>query len=158
MFASKLACAIVFSAAMAFSTSVAASAPMDLGQIRMQQQQIRAEVIAGKGRYKDMPARTRDELLAKQDGLLKMIEGKKTNSELTESQKMEAFNTLEWIEATVNNAEDERVICKSEKPTGSHRPQKVCRTVAQIRQEREASERAVYRRAVCSEGGMCAGK
>ena len=131
---------------------------MELEQIRVQQKQIRTDVIAGKGRYADMPSKKRNELLAKQDDLLELIEGKSTESELTDKQKMEAFNSLEWIEAAINNAEDERVICKSEKPTGSNRAQKVCKTVAQIREEREDSSNIIDRRAICSEGQMCAGK
>ena len=131
---------------------------MELEQIRVQQKQIRTDVIAGKGRYADMPSKKRNELLAKQDDLLELIEGKSTESELTDKQKMEAFNSLEWIEAAINNAEDERVICKSEKPTGSYRAQKVCKTVAQIREEREDSSNTIDRRAICSEGQMCGGK
>jgi len=158
MFASKLAFVLFLSAVIAFSTTAEASPPVDLDQIRVQQQKIRADAIASKGRYANMPASKRDELLEKQNGLLQLIEGKTSESELNDKKKLELFNALEWIEAAINNAEDERVICKTEKPTGSNRAQKVCRTVAQIRLEREASERAVGRRAVCSTGEMCAGK
>ena len=132
---------------------------LDLDSVRTQQAQIRAEVQAGEGRYVDMPVDKRHELLAKQDGLLKLIEGKQTDDQLTQSEQMEAFNTLEWIEATINNAEDERMICKREKPTGSNRMQSVCKTVAQRREERENSERMMNdRNAVCSEGRWCTGK
>jgi hypothetical protein len=134
------------------------SSALELDQIRAQQQTISADIVAGKGRYASMPVSKRNQILAKQTVLLKLIEGKNTDSELSDDQKMEVFNGLEWIEATVNNAENERVICKSEKPTGSNRAQRVCRTVAQMREEREASERLIDRRAVCSEGGMCTGR
>ena len=158
MYPIRLFFAAFLCVAIASAAYAGAGSPIELEQIRTQQKQIREEVLAGKGRYADMSSRKRDELLAKQDGLLQFIEGKSTESELTEKQKMEAFNSLEWIEAAINNADDERVICKSEKPTGSNRAQKVCKTVAQIRQEREDSSNAVDRRAICSEGQMCGGK
>ena len=158
MYPIRLFFAAFLCVAIACAAYAGAGSPIELEQIRTQQKQIRAEVLAGKGRYADMSSRKRDELLAKQDGLLQLIECKSTESELTEKQKMEAFNSLEWIEAAINNADDERVICKSEKPTGSNRAQKVCKTVAQIRQEREDSSNAVDRRAICSEGQMCGGK
>lgn len=131
---------------------------MELEQIRTQQQQIQADVLAVKGRYADMPPEQRSALVKKQNELLKLIEGKTLESELSEKQKLEAFNALEWIEASINNSEDDRMVCKSERPTGSNRSQKVCKTVRQMREEREASRNMIDRRAVCSEGQMCAGK
>ncbi|MEO6263605.1 MAG: hypothetical protein ABIO58_01310 [Luteimonas sp.] len=132
--------------------------PLQVSEVLAQQQSIRAEVQAGKGRYKAMPSSKREELLARQTKLMQLLDGKQTSSDLTEAQRVEAFNTLEWIEAAINRAEDERTICEREQPTGSHRTVTRCRTVAQIREEREAAEKAVDRRAVCSQGDMCTGK
>ena len=101
--------------------------------------QIRDDVMTQKGRYKDMSPDKRVELLSKQAALLTMLEGKKTAADLTAEQQMQAFNTLEWIEAAINNADDERMVCRREKPLGSTRTTRVCRTAAQ---EREAQERA----------------
>lgn len=110
---------------------------LDLDKVRTQQTQIRADVQAAKGRYAEMPADKRQALLAKQSELLKLIEGKQNDDQLTRSEQMQAFNTLEWIEATINNAEDERMICTRERPTGSNRTQSVCKTVAQRREDKE---------------------
>jgi hypothetical protein len=151
LFVAVLAVAILFVPALDVSA-------LELDQIRAQQQTIRTDIVAGKGRYAGMSAGKRNEILARQKDLLRLIEGRTTESELSENERMLAFNSLEWIEAAINNAEDERVVCKSEKPTGSNRAQRICRTVAQMREEREASERLIDRRAVCSEGAMCAGK
>jgi len=127
----------------------------DVGPVVTQQQSIRADVLAGKQPYKTMPSAKRDELLAKQAELLKLLEGKKTFAELTEAQQIDAFNTLEWMEAAINNAEEERMVCKREKPTGSNRTTTVCKTVAQIREEQEAARNAVDRTALCD---SCNGK
>ena len=113
--------------------------PLQVGAVVAQQMQIRDDVMAQKGRYKDMSSDTRVELLSKQAALLTMLEGKRSAADLTAEQKMQAFNTLEWIEAAINNADDERLVCRREKPLGSTRTTRVCRTVAQ---EREAQERA----------------
>lgn len=119
--------------------------PLAIAAITEQQAQIRADVLAGKGRYRDMPARTRYELLDRQTRLLRMLEGKVSSDELSPDQRTEAFNTLEWIEAAINNTEDDRMVCKREKTLGSNLDKRVCKTVAQIREEQEAARRAINR-------------
>lgn len=116
--------------------------PLAIVAITTQQEQIRDDVLAGRGRYKDMPQATRDELLQRQSELLRMLEGKVSADDLTETQRMQAFNTLEWIEAAINRTEDERMICRREKTVGSNMPKRVCKTAAQIRDEEEAARRA----------------
>ncbi|MFD0739858.1 hypothetical protein ACFQZQ_11245 [Lysobacter koreensis] len=111
--------------------------PLAVVAITAQQKQIHDDVIAVRGRYKDMPSSKRVDLLAKQAGLMAMLEGKTTTDELSESEQTEAFNTLEWIEAAINNAEDERMVCRREKVLGSTRLTRVCRTVEEERRMKE---------------------
>lgn len=114
--------------------------PLDLEAVRTQQTQIRADVEAKRGRYKNMPAATRSELLAKQDAVARTIGTAATSVELTEQQRIEVFNALESIEAIVNKAEDDRMVCRRIKPVGSNRPETVCHTVAQLRAEERNNE------------------
>jgi hypothetical protein len=114
--------------------------------IRSQQAEIRASVEARAGLYKDLPSNTRSELLAKTSLLLRLMEGKQSTNDLNEEQKMEVFNTLEWIEAAVNNAEDERLICERRQILGSTRKERVCKTAAQLRAEHEAARERLDRR------------
>jgi hypothetical protein len=114
--------------------------------IREQQQEIRTEVVAGKGRYKDMASDKRAKLLSHQDRVLALLAGVDFTTELSELDQIAAFNALEAIEAIVNAAEDERMICERFKPVGSNRPQTLCRTVAQRRAEREAAQQGMGRR------------
>lgn len=114
--------------------------------IRSQQAEIRAAVEARAGLYKDLPSNTRSELLAKQSLLFRLMEGKQSTNDLSEEQRMEVFNTLEWIEAAVNNAEDERLICERRQILGSTRKERVCKTAAQLRAEREATREQLDRR------------
>jgi hypothetical protein len=111
--------------------------PLSIAAITEQQVQIREGVIAGTGRYKDMPSSKRVDLLSKQAGLMEMLAGKTSTDDLTEPQRVEAFNTLEWIEAAINGVDDERMVCHREKVLGSTRMTRVCRTVAEDRRLRE---------------------
>jgi len=122
--------------------------PLAIAAITAQQAQIREDVIGQKGRYKDMPSSKRVDLLAKQVGLLSMLEGKTSTDDLTETQRIEAFNTLEWIEAAINGAEDERMICHREKTIGSTRINRVCRTVEEDRRLKEEARERMERRDV----------
>jgi hypothetical protein len=137
-----------------FIATAAAGEVPKVETIVSQQQEIRAEVKARSGRYKEMPATTRDELLARQDELLRVLDGKQSLDELPENQRLKVFNTLEWIEATVNNLEAERMVCTREKTIGSNRIERVCRTVAQMKKEREQAQQDLLRN---SAGGMKSG-
>lgn len=110
-----------------------------LDPVRQQQAEILAGAKAKTGIYASLSADDRDMLITRQMKVLRMIEGKKMSAELTESEKLELFNSLEWIEATVNNAEDERVVCERHAVIGSNLKQRVCMTVAA---KRELSERS----------------
>ena|SRR5688572_22895735 len=69
--------------------------PLEVATVVAQQKQIRDDLMIRKGRYKDMPDPTRVELLSRQAELLTMLEGKRTAADLTEEQRMQAFNTLD---------------------------------------------------------------
>ena len=125
--------AIIF----AFSMSAHANKPLEIAKIVTQQREIRADLMAGTGRYKQMPTSKREQILKKQDDLLRMLEGKETSDDLSTDQQMAAFNSLEWIEAAINDEEGERMVCRRERTIGSNRITRVCRTEAQMEAERE---------------------
>ncbi|WP_149195210.1 hypothetical protein [Luteimonas suaedae] len=124
----------------------------DAKSIIAQQEEIRAEAVARKGRYKDMDERTIRDLLAKQDKVMDLLDGKEHSTELSKIDQTTLFNSLESIEAIVNKAEDERMVCRRERTTGSHRTQNVCKTVAQLRTEREQGQTAIGARDIRCEG------
>jgi hypothetical protein len=127
----------ILSAALFTGIAQASERPLEITSIVSQQQQIRTELMARTGRYKNMPDTKRDELLARQNTLLAMLDGKNTPADLSDEERISAFNTLEWIEAAINNAEDDRLICRRERTIGSQRVTRACRTQAQMRVERE---------------------
>ena len=109
----------------------------DAHAIRKQQEQIRVEAELRSGRYKDLSEARRSELRQRQAVVMRLTEGVAQTTELKEEQQIELFNALESIEAIVNAAEDERMVCERHRPIGSNRPQTICKTVAERRAERE---------------------
>ncbi len=132
---------VAVAALMAMGASAAAladvPASLDLDAIRTQQAEIRAGANAGTGLYEDMTEATRRDLISRQDRVLRTIDGKETSEQLTEDQRMAVFNDLEWIEAAINKAEGERMVCERRKKLGSNRTERVCMTVAQQQEMRE---------------------
>lgn len=120
-----------------------------IDDIRTQQAQIRSDVESRTGPYKEWSDAQRHELLAKQQRMLHTLEGKRSTDDLTEQQKIDVFNTLEWIESVTNDAEDDRMVCERRPILGSHRMERVCKTEAQWAREREAARRALEARGTC---------
>jgi hypothetical protein len=115
-----------------------------------QQKEIRSQIEAREGRYEDMPGVKRASILKNQDILFALLESKSSIDELNVEQKTEAFNALQSINAAINNKEDERLVCEKRTPAGSNRVERVCRSVAQIKADREAARTNVQ-----SNQGIC---
>lgn len=115
--------------------------PLALAAVAAQQNQIRADVIKGEGRYAALSLSQRSDLLAKQASLMAMIEGKVSTDDLSEAERIKAFNTLEWISATINQEQDDRMVCRRERTIGSNRVTRVCRTVEEERLMKEEAQR-----------------
>ncbi len=151
MRAFRLVSAAVLALALAAPAAFASvdSRVLMLDDIRAQQTQIRDGVESRSGRYKDLSTSQRDELLSKQARMLQTIEGKHSTEDLNPQQKTEVFNTLEYIEAVVNNAADERMVCERRPVLGSTRKERVCKTASQWREEREAARNMMDGRGAC---------
>lgn len=143
--------AITLVVALSLSTAVSAASTGPLEEfdaIRTQQTQMRSDIVAGTGRYAGLSQRTRDQLVRRQDEVLRAIDGKQSPDELSESERLALFNDLEWIEATVNNADDDRMVCERVTTIGSTMKRRVCKTAAQVREDREQARQEMERRAV----------
>ncbi len=114
----------------------------DAQAIVQQQNEIRSDAAAREGRYKDLDERTHASLLSHQDTVFSLLEGHERSTELNQRDQTQLFNSLEAISAIINRAEDERMVCERVRPTGSNRAQRVCKTVAQRREEAEAARMA----------------
>lgn len=120
--------------------------PLPILAIVEQQKQIRADDIARRGRFGQLPLATRAELMTKQVEVLSLVEDKASSADLSRREQVEVFNRLEWIEATINDAEEERTICRIERTLGSNRMVRSCRTVADERKDKESAGRSLDRR------------
>ncbi|HEV7272079.1 hypothetical protein [Pseudoxanthomonas sp.] len=119
---------------------------MDAQAILQQQQEIRAEIDRPGGRFKHLTPEKRETLLAEQGKISTLLEGKRSLQDLSESDRILAFNALESVEGILNQAEDDRMVCERVKPVGSNRPKTVCLTVAERRAAREQAQRDVSNR------------
>lgn len=130
--------------------------PPVIPDILQNQEQIRGDAKAGEGIYKDMPERTREDLLSRSTRLSALLEGKEW-ADLNDEQQIEVFNSLEWINAAVMKAEDERLVCEQKKRPGSNLTFKVCKTVAMRRRESESAKKAVDALGQCTVERACKG-
>lgn len=124
----------------------------DAQAILAQQSEIRTEALGRKGRYKDLDESQRTALFQNQDTVNRLLQGVDSTTDLAPDQQVMVFNALEAVEAIVNKAEDERMVCEKTKPIGSHRPERVCKTVAQRREERLKAEQNMQRDQRCVDG------
>lgn len=104
------------------------------------QNQIRTDVQAARNGWETLTPEKRNEVLQQQDQVLSLLQGKQTIGDLAPDQQVEVTNLLSAIETTASGAEDERIVCARERKVGSNMPQRVCRTVGQMRREREATQ------------------
>lgn len=119
----------------------AADAPTRTADILAQQQTIRAGMKAKRERYANMPHDAQKSVLSDQEKLEKLLEGKTETSQLALIDQAEVRRLLARIEATINNHQSERLVCHQEARTGSNYVTRVCRTPAQIREQKERGEK-----------------
>lgn len=141
---------LILALALAIPAFASAEA-LQLDAIRAKQATIRAGVEASSGRYKELPAATRTELLSRQATMLELINGKQSESDLTEEQRADVTATLAWIDAKLKEVDDDRMVCERRAILGSNRKERVCMTAAQMRAQREATRDNIDRRGVCAD-------
>lgn len=152
---------IVLSATFCFSAlaeaAVAEAAPVPeaetpqptVRQIVEQQTQLRADVMARKGAFKDLTQTERDELTAKQGRILQILEGRDDVSQLRVEDRIELFNHLQWVSAVVRDAEEDRQVCERSRTVGSNRFQVVCMTAREYREHKERARQSLRTQVKC---------
>lgn len=74
------------------------------------------------------------------DRIDRMLGTSQSVDQLDPATRVEVFNEQEKVNTLLTNAHREsRLVCRREKPTGSHRPTTLCLTVAERRRQREAA-------------------
>lgn len=110
-------------------------------QIRTQQAELRRAIETKSGNYAQYSEEERKTILSRQDDVLTVLGDKTSIDDLGPEGKVRLANALEAVDAAVNRAEDNRMICEIVKRTGSNRSERKCMTVGQRRQMRERMER-----------------
>lgn len=132
--------------------AVAADQPLsDLSSIATQQRQIRDALLAGDAKYAALSPEAKTELLERQDTLLRRLEGKRTAAELSDSDRMESVNDLEWIRVALGGDANERLVCRMERRIGSNRATRTCYTAAQLAAARESAQNSLSRNGACAQ-------
>jgi hypothetical protein len=111
-----------------------------ISDIVSEQQRIRADAKAEERGWDNIPLEKRQELLKTQDQLMLLVDGKQTLGDLAPAERKDAVQKLERIQALALEAENERMVCMREKLTGTHRTQRVCRSVGDMKRWRESAK------------------
>lgn len=140
------------------TTALVAGNPDDLDALRTAQRDLQAEISAGRGAYKDMPPERRDALLKDQARLLAMIEGRASLRELDPAERSAVQTLVAQVEAAQRQAEDDRIVCRRERRTGTNVASNVCRSVGERRSDREAARTFIQGSAAqCTDPVLCPG-
>lgn len=130
-------------------SAVAGSTGPSVDTVRTEQAEIREAVTANRPPYDKLSSDKRDELLQRQARMLRLLDGKQSLDQLNEGHRTDVINTLAWIESVGSEREDARLVCERRKILGSNRRERVCKTEAQWREEREAARNQLDGRGVC---------
>lgn len=116
----------------AASTASIAATPRDVidpDRVREEQSELIGNLQARKGVFKDLEEPQRTVLVEQHGRVMALIEGKHSPGELSEQERAEVATLLERIDNTVQQAGQERIVCKRVKNLGSHRMEKICSVV-----------------------------
>lgn len=141
----KTGIALLLACAMfpAFAEQPAAATSDDPKVIVADQQRLQQEIAEGSRRVSGLSARDKREIADQQARVFALLNGKASLDELRNEERIETFNALQSINALVAKAAEERMVCRSERSTGSNLSRTNCRSVRQIREERESARRTM---------------
>lgn len=142
---------VAFAAETAAPAATSEQAPQPtVQQIVEQQTKLRDDVAAKKGAFKDLSDSEREALMKAQTRVLQLLENSDSIERLDINQKIEVFNHLEWISATVRQAEEDRQVCERSRVVGTNRFQVVCMTAKQQREYKERSRQSLRTTMKCN--------
>ncbi len=138
----SLVAALVAALGLSFSLAAADAPPPKVEDIVAQQTELRAQVAAKRGAFKNMHDGDRDRLMKQQDRLLQLLQGHRSIDELRVEERVEVFNHLQSVSAVVAKAEDDREVCERTRLVGTHRYQVVCMTAKEAREFKENAKKS----------------
>ena len=129
---------------------VAAPAQPTRDEILAQQREIRADVIAAKGAFKDLSQVERDNLVKVQDRVIALLEANASIDVMNADERLALFNDIEHVIAAVKHAEDNRKVCERTRAVGSNRYQVVCMTALEYQRYQDRTRNSLRRGQMCN--------
>lgn len=123
----------------------------DLGKAVAEQHEIRAAIDARDPKYDYLDARRRRGIIASQDRLFGVADGKTSMTELTVDQQVLVFNELKRLEALlINRNVDDRKVCERTAMAGTRRQEVVCYTKDEQDKRANRAKDALMNRPACT--------
>lgn len=107
--------------------------------------------------YNRVSDKDRDIIANAQATIRQTLAGKSSMDQLSQIDRVTVFNAHERVVAAWDEAEDQRLVCKRVTKIGSHRPETVCKTVAEQEAERTDVRRENMRVRRCVGSEACGG-
>jgi hypothetical protein len=92
------------------------------------------------GRYSYVTSSERTRVDTKLGEMGTLFQARGDVAQMSDVEKTRMFNDQEEVNAILAKRDNERLICKTENPTGSHIPVKTCRTAGEIEARRRGDE------------------
>lgn len=94
--------------------------------------------------YSEITPENRKQVVSTLDRMDARVQKFGSVNQMTDAERVAFFNDQEAVNTLLTNAkEDSRVVCKRETPVGSHMMVTKCRSVAQIRKDREDAQKVL---------------
>jgi len=94
---------------------------------------VHKEMLPG-GRYEYATNKEREDVNAHLADMQSLFDKYGTVAQMDDKSKMQLFNDQEAVNATLTHRDNQRLVCESEIPVGSHIPRKTCHTYGEIEQ------------------------
>jgi len=112
--------------------------PFDVQTVLDEQTQINKDIDAGTGPYAQLDDISMQELRERQRKLVAMLEGHQYD-DLNEAERTRARTHMVFIKY-LGKTDEDQLICVRKRTTGSNRVERVCKLVAQLRDETKNSK------------------
>jgi hypothetical protein len=137
--------ALCLVAAPVFAASAPLSTKADASSFPSAKARIEKDLKDGKT-YSELTARQKEDVVDALERIEAILEGAPSVESLSTDDKLQLVNDQEFVNTVLTKAaDDSRLICKQERKTGSHRMAPRCRTMAQIRKDREDAQEIARR-------------
>jgi hypothetical protein len=124
-------------------TAAAQRVQADPARFSEQRAEIERELASGHD-YHEIDDADRQRVLAALERMGRLLDGRRSVKELSPNQTVELINNQELVNTVLSAAaEDSRQVCTREKTTGTRLAVRVCRSVAEIRRQRQDSREYV---------------